>query len=103
MLLSNPTIFGYSKGSFLGGGDGNGPEVVAGADTLMSMMQSAVNSAMNAQLERIVELLEIVVPYMPEIAAQKQIVMDTGALVGATAPSMNRAMAKMAAQGRRGR
>lgn len=42
MLLSAPTIFGMSGASFLGGGDGPGDEVVAGADKLMNMIRDAV-------------------------------------------------------------
>lgn len=44
MLMDNPTIFGYnsSTGKFMGGGDGNGTEVVSGANTLMGMIQGAV-------------------------------------------------------------
>lgn len=43
ILLSNPTIFGMSGASFLGGGDGPGDEVIAGADRLMSMIRDAVS------------------------------------------------------------
>lgn len=43
ILLSNPTIFGMSGATFLGGGDGPGDEVVAGADRLMSMIRDAVS------------------------------------------------------------
>ena len=41
MLLSNPTIFGMMNGNLLGGGEA-GQEVVAGANTLMRMIQDAV-------------------------------------------------------------
>jgi hypothetical protein len=44
MLLSDPTIFGWSGGSLLGGGDGPGDEVVAGAEKLMSMIRQAAGS-----------------------------------------------------------
>ena len=44
MVLSNPTIFGYSSasGKFLGGGDGNGNEIVAGESYLMNLIGSVV-------------------------------------------------------------
>jgi hypothetical protein len=42
LVLSDPTIFGYSGGSLLGGGDGPGEEIVAGADKLMNMIRDAV-------------------------------------------------------------
>lgn len=41
MILSDPTIFGWSGGSLLGGGDGPGDEVVAGTDKLMTMIRQA--------------------------------------------------------------
>lgn len=53
MILSNPTIFGYSDGKFLGGGDGNGNEVVAGESYLMGLISRAVES----KNEKIVTLL----------------------------------------------
>ena len=53
MILSNPTIFGYSGGKFLGGGDGNGNEIVAGESYLMNLFGSVVES----RNERIVSVL----------------------------------------------
>ena len=53
MILSNPTIFGYSDGKLLGGGDGNGNEIVAGESYLMGLIGQAVES----KNERIVALL----------------------------------------------
>lgn len=49
MVLSNPTIFGYSSesGKFLGGGDGNGNEVIAGESYLMRMISNAVAAQMD--------------------------------------------------------
>ena len=55
MILSKPTIFGYSaaSGKFLGGGDGNGNEIVAGESYLMGLISNAVES----KNEKIVALL----------------------------------------------
>lgn len=53
MILSKPTIFGYSDGKFLGGGDGNGNEIVAGESYLMRLISNAVDS----RNEKIVTLL----------------------------------------------
>ena len=44
MLLNGATIFGMAGNTFLGGGEA-GPEVVSGADTLMTMIRSAVEGA----------------------------------------------------------
>lgn len=55
MILSKPTIFGYSaaSGKFLGGGDGNGNEIVAGESYLMRLISNAVE----VKNEKIVALL----------------------------------------------
>lgn len=57
MILDSPTIFGYSQasGKFLGGGEA-GNEVVAGQNTLMNLISSAVaerDAGLLAVLERI--------------------------------------------------
>ena len=57
MVLSNPTIFGYSNGKFLGGGDGSGNEIVAGESHLMNMIGQIVESRTTAQNERVVSVL----------------------------------------------
>ena len=57
MILSNPTIFGYSGGKFLGGGDGNGNEIVAGESHLMNMIGGVVANVTAAQNENIVSVL----------------------------------------------
>ena len=57
MILSNPTIFGYAGGKFLGGGDGNGNEIVAGESHLMNLIGQVVESRTAAQNERIVSVL----------------------------------------------
>ena len=48
MILDSPTIFGLSKGGGLLGGGEAGREVIAGADTLMQMIQDAIQSAAGA-------------------------------------------------------
>ena len=57
MVLSSPTIFGYSNGNFLGGGDGNGNEIVAGESHLMNLIGQVVESRTTAQNERVVSVL----------------------------------------------
>jgi hypothetical protein len=44
MLLDSPTIFGMQNGRLLGAGEA-GAEVVSGADKLMNMIQTAVNTS----------------------------------------------------------
>ncbi len=59
MVLGSPTIFGYSaaSGKFLGGGDGNGNEVIAGESYLVGLIGSVVASQTAAQNEPIVSAL----------------------------------------------
>lgn len=59
MILSDPTIFGYSaaSGKMLGGGDGNGNEVVAGETHLMNLIGHVVESKTAGQNDRIIEIL----------------------------------------------
>ncbi len=60
MVLSKPTIFGYSNGSFLGGGDGNGNEIVSGESHLMGIIGHVVQSTTAEQNEQIVSLLSAI-------------------------------------------
>lgn len=59
MILSDPTIFGYSaaSGKMLGGGEGNGNEVVAGEEHLLKLIGSVVESKSAEQNEKIISLL----------------------------------------------
>lgn len=57
MILNSPTIFGYdaASGNYLGGGEA-GSEVVAGSQTLMNMIQSAV-AEQNGEVTNILGLI----------------------------------------------
>ena len=57
MVLSSPTIFGFGGGSFLGGGDGNGNEIVAGESHLMNLIGQVVESKTAGQNEKVIALL----------------------------------------------
>lgn len=79
--------------------------VTALADTLAVQPQSEAAAATLAtgstQSAGLAGLLELLGQYLPEIAAQKQVVMDSGALVGQLAPGMDTALGIR--QRRRGR
>lgn len=47
MILNSPTIFGYSNGRFRGAGEA-GSEMVGGTNTVMEMIQGAVDRSMQA-------------------------------------------------------
>jgi hypothetical protein len=63
MILSTPTIFGYSaaSGKFLGGGDGNGNEIVAGESYLMGLIGQTVESKNEKVVALLAALLEATV------------------------------------------
>ena len=63
MILSSPTIFGYSaaSGKFLGGGDGNGNEIVAGESYLMNLIGNVVAERNGQIVELLAALLEATV------------------------------------------
>lgn len=47
-ILSGPTIFGWSGGSLLGGGEAPGNEIVVGEQHLLALMRETVDSALAA-------------------------------------------------------
>jgi hypothetical protein len=69
MVLNEPTIFGYSaaSGKYLGGGDGNGREVISGETHLMNMIQSAVAVQNEAVVYYLQKLIKILADYFPQI------------------------------------
>ena len=70
MILSKPTIFGYSaaSGNFLGGGDGNGNEIVAGESYLMGLISKTVESKNEKIVSLLAALLEATVDGNAEMA-----------------------------------
>ena len=97
MIMNSPTAFGINKnGQIMAGGEA-GSEVVSGTDTLMNMISEAV-SAKNQRLE---EILQSILSYMPQMA-NMQVVMDTGATVGALVAPMDKELGRRAARSGRG-
>lgn len=105
MMLSSPTIFGMAGGTLLGAGEA-GPEVVAGADTLLGMMRSAVEDSFSDQLTLVNanfdKLFAIMGQYYPQFAAAG-VYLDSGVLVGKMAPAMDKALGRLSQQRGRGR
>ena len=65
MIMNQPTIFGYNakSGQFLAGGEA-GSETVVGTQSLMRMIQEAVDNSGNGDSEAIRELLEAIFSWM---------------------------------------
>ena len=103
MILDSPTIFGTQGGKLLGAGEA-GAEVVAGRDTLMSMIQNAVDNANARNTEILEKTLSLLALYIPQIADQSpQLILDTGVLVGELAPKFDRELGQISRLKGRGR
>lgn len=106
MVMTQPTVFGYNAatGSFMGGGEA-GSEVVSGTNTLMNMIRAAVASQNEAVAYYLQMLVEMLADYFPQIMAgmERDLVLDTGALVGELAAPMNQELGKISARKERGR
>lgn len=91
MWLDSPTIFGMNpSGKLLGGGEA-GDEVVAGAAKLKSMIADGVREETDNMSYKIDRLLDMLAEYMPEVIKnmQRELVLDSGAIVGQLAPAMD--------------
>lgn len=103
MILDSPTIFGAQGGKLLGAGEA-GAEVVAGRDTLMGMIQNAVDNSNARNTEIMEKVLSLLALYIPQIAAQSpQLILDSGVLVGELAPKIDRELGQISRLKGRGR
>lgn len=91
MWLDSPTIFGMNpSGKLLGGGEA-GDEVVAGAAKLKSMIADGVREETGNLSYKIDRLIDMLAEYMPEVIKnmKRELVLDSGTLVGQLAPAMD--------------
>jgi len=105
IVMDKPTIFGRNgNGEFLGGGEA-GREILAGDNLLMGMVRQAIAAENNNLINQISKLIDIVSTYLPMMANDmgRDVVMDTGALVGAIAGPMDRELGKIRERKARGR
>ena len=106
MVMTQPTVFGYNSatGHLMGGGEA-GSEVVSGTNTLMNMIQRAVSDQNSGLVYYLQRLHEILAEYFPQVLAamDRDIVLDSGAMVGAMAVPMNQALGKLSSRKDRGR
>ena len=106
-ILKQPDIFAYNSktGEFLGGGDGNGGEVVAGERTLMKMIQTAVAEQNEAMIYYLQKIIEILADYFPQLLAsmERDLVTNDGLVVAHYAPLLDEALGKIKERKDRGR
>ena len=105
-ILEQPTVFGISPetGRMQVGGEA-GAEAVAPVETLLGFIRTAVreeNEALTAQVTRIVLLLDRYLPLLLG-AIPREVVLDSGALVGELAPDVNAALGQISEDERRRR
>ena len=94
-IMTDPTAFGFNpySGKVMAGGEA-GPEAIAPISTLQSYVQEAVNES-NYQLYQVMnQMLSLMTQYFPQMA-NKQLVLDSGALVGELAEPMNQELGKI--------
>lgn len=107
MIMNEPSIFGYNPatGSFMGGGDGNGSEVVSGVNTLMNMIKTAVASENGAIVYYLQKLVEILADYFPQIleALDFDFGFDADLFVKRHAPKIDKELGKIQNRKARGR
>ena len=68
-LLDSATIFGAAGGKLLGGGEGNGSEVIFGTDKLMNMIENAVGNVIGSGGMTIVQNINAVPQTPAEFAS----------------------------------
>ncbi len=92
LIMDRPTAFGINRaGQVMAGGEA-GSEVVSGTQTLMNMISAAVAENNSRMYELLNQLYDLLAAYLPELA-KRQIVLETGALVGELAEPMSEKLA----------
>lgn len=95
LLMEKPTAFGISPtGQIMAGGEA-GSEVVSGTRTLMNMISAAVTENNGQVYEVLNKLYVLLSKYLP-MCANKQMVLDTGVLVGEIAGEMDEELGRIA-------
>lgn len=107
MLLNKPSIFGFNPatGKFMGGGDGNGTEIVAGKNTLMNMIRTASSEGYEIVAYYLQKIIEILASFFPQVleAMEKDLVFNDGVVAARLAPAMNKELGKLSTKKDRGR
>lgn len=94
LIMDRPTAFGINRsGQIMAGGE-TGSEVVSGTQTLMKMISATV-AENNEQLYEILNrLYDLLSEYLPEME-RRQLVLDSGVLVGELAGPMNEELGRI--------
>ncbi len=94
LLMEKPTAFGINaRGQVMAGGEA-GSEVVSGTQTLMKMISAAVAENNGQICEILNRLYDLLSEYLPAMG-KRQLVLDSGVLVGELAGSMNEELGRI--------
>lgn len=100
-ILNKPTIFGMTEtGTLLGGGEA-GEEAIAPIDVLQGYVQNAVRAENEGVRKTIIEQMQNLITFLRETMPE-DVRMDTGALVGALTPAIDRSLSDQWNQNKRG-
>ena len=86
-VLTKPTIFGRAGNTYLGGGEA-GHEAIAPIDVLQDYTRQAVAEGMNSSFYVLIEDIRTIIELLKQLL-QRNIYLDSGALVGELAPAID--------------
>lgn len=100
MVLTKPTIFGRMNDTLLGGGEA-GAEAVAPIDVLQGYTRQAVSEGMNVAFNELMMNTRTIIVLLSKLL-QRNIYLDSGALVGELAPLIDDELGDIEARRLRG-
>lgn len=88
-IMMKPTAFGINpfNGKTMAGGE-SGPEAIAPIELLKTYIKEAMEERESGMMQILASILALLGRYLPELS-NMQLVLDTGAAVGALAPGLN--------------
>lgn len=100
-VLTRPTAFALNPftGRAMVGGEA-GPEAIAPISTLQQYVRIAVAEKDDRVCQKLEAILQMLQRLLPDLV-QRQLILDTGAVVGAFAPAMNTTLGEIAKQNER--
>lgn len=100
-ILTKPTLFGRVGNTFLGGGE-SGAEAIAPITLLQAYIRSSIAEENKSIYETLNRLYELISAYLPILANNKNIVLDSGALVGQLSPLIDKELGNIESRKLRG-
>lgn len=97
-MFTEPTLFDVNPATGHARGAGEaGDELMIGKETMLNMIRAAVSAENTSVVQKLEILISILSKYFPEIieSMKREIVLDSGALVGELAPAMDDELGKI--------